>query len=172
MDEEWRLAYVALTRARRFAGITHASRRDWYGRWQARTPSNFLQALPANAVASFAPNAAKPYYSGQSKFRATARGIFTKRKAYEAPAPTFSAAPTRADASGRGAARGGVTPSPGGRHRGQGAEEEEEEEEEEQRVEEEKAKAEERAVAEESSRGGGGGGGGSSGGGGGDGGGG
>jgi hypothetical protein len=49
-DEEWRLAYVALTRAKHFAGITHVSRRNWQGRWQHLEPSTFLQVLPSSSV--------------------------------------------------------------------------------------------------------------------------
>ena len=61
-DEEWRLAYVALTRAKLFAGITHASRRHWRGRWHQRLPSDFLQLLPTSSVSSFSPNQVRPYY--------------------------------------------------------------------------------------------------------------
>ena len=64
--------YVALTRAKQFASITHASRRHSRGRWQQRSPSNFLQLLPSSSVASFAPNEARPYYHGASAFRASA----------------------------------------------------------------------------------------------------
>ena len=90
-DEEWRLAYVALTRARKFAGITHASRRNWQGRWLHRSPSNFLQVLPPASVSSFAPNQAKPYYQGQARFKAQNALFFAKAQAQRAKAARTNA---------------------------------------------------------------------------------
>ena len=92
LDEEWRLAYVALTRAKQFAGISHASRRNWHGRWLHRSPSNFLQVLPSSSVASFAPNIARPYYQGKSSFRATQSMFFNQRRIKDANAQRVSSA--------------------------------------------------------------------------------
>ena len=77
-DEEWRLAYVALTRARDFAAISHASRRQWRGRWLQRAPSAFLHAFPSSSVKVLAPNQLSPYFRGQSKFRATQQLLFSQ----------------------------------------------------------------------------------------------
>jgi DNA helicase II / ATP-dependent DNA helicase PcrA len=46
LEEERRLAYVALTRARKLATITHAGNRCIYGKWTGCNPSRFLDELP------------------------------------------------------------------------------------------------------------------------------
>ncbi|KAL1505088.1 hypothetical protein AB1Y20_008847 [Prymnesium parvum] len=96
VDEEWRLAYVALTRCRTLAGITYSRRRESNGQWLPRDPSAFLQVLPGSSVASFAPDNARPFYRGSSGFRASTAAMFRKR-AHGAP-PQHAAA--------EGAARG------------------------------------------------------------------
>jgi DNA helicase-2/ATP-dependent DNA helicase PcrA len=50
LEEERRLAYVGLTRARQWACITHVGRRRLYYNWQDCTPSRFLSELPADHV--------------------------------------------------------------------------------------------------------------------------
>lgn len=47
LEEERRLAYVGLTRARRKAVISYALNRRVYGQWQNALPSRFLDELPA-----------------------------------------------------------------------------------------------------------------------------
>ena len=51
LEEERRLAYVGLTRARREARISWATRRRTFGTWQDRFPSQFLRELPPEHVA-------------------------------------------------------------------------------------------------------------------------
>ncbi|MGD0431667.1 MAG: UvrD-helicase domain-containing protein [Acetobacteraceae bacterium] len=46
LEEERRLAYVGLTRARRRAIISHAANRRIYAHWQSSIPSRFLDELP------------------------------------------------------------------------------------------------------------------------------
>ena len=46
LEEERRLAYVAITRARRRATIFHAANRRIYGQWTSAIPSRFLAELP------------------------------------------------------------------------------------------------------------------------------
>jgi DNA helicase-2/ATP-dependent DNA helicase PcrA len=46
LEEERRLAYVGLTRARRHAIISHAANRRIYANWQTSIPSRFLDELP------------------------------------------------------------------------------------------------------------------------------
>ncbi|MFL6762009.1 MAG: ATP-dependent helicase [Sphingomicrobium sp.] len=46
LEEERRLAYVAITRARRRATIFHAANRRIYGQWTSSIPSRFLAELP------------------------------------------------------------------------------------------------------------------------------
>jgi len=46
LEEERRLAYVAITRARRRAIILHAANRRIYGQWTSSIPSRFVNELP------------------------------------------------------------------------------------------------------------------------------
>jgi len=46
LEEERRLAYVALTRARRKATVIHAANRRIYGQWTSSIPSRFVGELP------------------------------------------------------------------------------------------------------------------------------
>jgi DNA helicase-2/ATP-dependent DNA helicase PcrA len=46
LEEERRLAYVAITRARRRAVILHAANRRIYGQWNSSLPSRFVAELP------------------------------------------------------------------------------------------------------------------------------
>jgi DNA helicase-2/ATP-dependent DNA helicase PcrA len=50
LEEERRLAYVGLTRARRQARIYYALNRRVRGLWQTSIPSRFIQELPADHV--------------------------------------------------------------------------------------------------------------------------
>ena len=49
LEEERRLAYVAITRARRRCTILHAANRRIYGQWTSSIPSRFIAELPADA---------------------------------------------------------------------------------------------------------------------------
>ena len=46
LEEERRLAYVGLTRARRRAIVSHAANRRVYATWQTSIPSRFIEELP------------------------------------------------------------------------------------------------------------------------------
>ncbi|WP_376089541.1 ATP-dependent helicase [Roseomonas sp. CCTCC AB2023176] len=46
LEEERRLAYVGITRARKMAVISHAANRRVYGNWSVAIPSRFLDELP------------------------------------------------------------------------------------------------------------------------------
>lgn len=50
LEEERRLAYVAITRARRRAVILHAANRRIYGQWTSSIPSRFVEELPPEHV--------------------------------------------------------------------------------------------------------------------------
>ncbi|NFV81835.1 ATP-dependent helicase [Magnetospirillum aberrantis] len=50
LEEERRLAYVGLTRARRRVLVTFAANRRIYNQWQAALPSRFLEELPDSHV--------------------------------------------------------------------------------------------------------------------------
>jgi DNA helicase-2/ATP-dependent DNA helicase PcrA len=50
LEEERRLAYVGITRAREEARISFAANRQVYGRWTSQLPSRFVDELPAANV--------------------------------------------------------------------------------------------------------------------------
>jgi DNA helicase-2/ATP-dependent DNA helicase PcrA len=50
LEEERRLAYVAITRARRRATILHAANRRIYGQWTSSLPSRFVAELPGEHI--------------------------------------------------------------------------------------------------------------------------
>ncbi|MGQ7829360.1 ATP-dependent helicase [Altererythrobacter sp. Z27] len=50
LEEERRLAYVAITRARRRCTILHAANRRIYGQWTSSIPSRFIEELPAEHI--------------------------------------------------------------------------------------------------------------------------
>jgi DNA helicase-2/ATP-dependent DNA helicase PcrA len=50
LEEERRLAYVGLTRARRRAVVSHAANRRIYANWQSSIPSRFIEELPEDQV--------------------------------------------------------------------------------------------------------------------------
>jgi DNA helicase II / ATP-dependent DNA helicase PcrA len=52
LEEERRLAYVAITRARRRCSILHAANRQIYGQWTSSIPSRFIAELPEAHIAS------------------------------------------------------------------------------------------------------------------------
>ncbi len=97
LEEERRLAYVGITRAKRRAKIYFASNRRIHGMWQSSIPSRFLDELPENHVeVTEAPAAFSNRGFGESRFdklepfqnstyttpgwqRAQARGGFSER---------------------------------------------------------------------------------------------
>ena len=50
LEEERRLAYVGLTRARRRCAVSFAANRRVYGQWTSAVPSRFVEELPAEHV--------------------------------------------------------------------------------------------------------------------------
>jgi DNA helicase-2/ATP-dependent DNA helicase PcrA len=50
LEEERRLAYVAITRARRRSTIIHAANRRIYGQWTSSLPSRFVAELPEGNI--------------------------------------------------------------------------------------------------------------------------
>jgi len=73
LEEERRLAYVGLTRARRQAHVLHAGRRMVHGQWQANLPSRFVAELPPEHVE-------KKDALGQPM--GVGEGLFAQRPAY------------------------------------------------------------------------------------------
>lgn len=52
LEEERRLAYVGITRARKHLTISHAANRRIYNQWQSSVPSRFLEELPKDTIDS------------------------------------------------------------------------------------------------------------------------
>ena len=50
LEEERRLAYVAITRARKRCTILHAANRRIYGQWTSAIPSRFVEELPEDMI--------------------------------------------------------------------------------------------------------------------------
>lgn len=50
LNEERRLAYVGMTRAKQSLMLTYAKQRKRYGEWQSTTPSRFLSEIPASLL--------------------------------------------------------------------------------------------------------------------------
>jgi DNA helicase-2/ATP-dependent DNA helicase PcrA len=65
LEEERRLAYVAITRARKRASIYHAANRRIYGQWTSSIPSRFISEIPPEHVES-----ENSYGGGKSLWRA------------------------------------------------------------------------------------------------------
>ena len=78
LEEERRLAYVGLTRARRRCYISHAANRRMFGSWQASVPSRFVGELPDEHVER---RAEQGVYNGAGGGTGTGQGSF----AYDAP---------------------------------------------------------------------------------------
>ncbi|MDO9249404.1 MAG: DUF3553 domain-containing protein, partial [Phenylobacterium sp.] len=61
LEEERRLAYVGITRAREEARISFAANRQVYGRWTSQLPSRFVDELPVDSVEA---SSETGYYGG------------------------------------------------------------------------------------------------------------
>lgn len=103
LEEERRLAYVAITRARRQATILHAANRRIYGQWTSSIPSRFVGELPKEHIdeESTLSGGASLWRANWSEHtdpfahvgRGTGRGPGWQRAA--APSSTFTTAPKR-----------------------------------------------------------------------------
>src|SRR5215210_8557345 len=73
LEEERRLCYVGMTRARSQLILTSAARRRVFGEYQATNPSRFLDEVPAELVERINPTYASSYQSafnhGHYQFR-------------------------------------------------------------------------------------------------------
>ncbi len=79
LEEERRLAYVAITRAKKTATILHAANRQIYGQWTSSIPSRFVSELPPANVAvtstmSGGPSLWRAALAGGDPFADVARG--------------------------------------------------------------------------------------------------
>ncbi|SEH18557.1 ATP-dependent DNA helicase, Rep family [Sphingopyxis sp. YR583] len=90
LEEERRLAYVAITRARQRASIYHAANRRIYGQWVSSIPSRFIAEIPPEHVDS-----ENSFGGGQSLWRAnwSAQGDPFAQVAERQPARTMTRGP-------------------------------------------------------------------------------
>jgi DNA helicase-2/ATP-dependent DNA helicase PcrA len=73
LEEERRLCYVGITRARRFLAVSHAWMRNLWGRAQHNIPSRFLSELPTELVHDVGVVGYKGRYEGGSGWSAGRR---------------------------------------------------------------------------------------------------
>jgi DNA helicase-2/ATP-dependent DNA helicase PcrA len=91
LEEERRLAYVGITRAKQRAIISHCANRRIYANWQSSVPSRFIEELPEDAIrtggsASLDQRNAPPVF-------ATARPLVAARRASGEHADAWAATP-------------------------------------------------------------------------------
>ncbi len=89
MEEERRLCYVAITRAKETLTISYARQRMLYGRTNASLPSRFLKELPEDQVVKKGgfQQAPRPDYSMGYSYQRPANPYYEKAAASFAPAP-------------------------------------------------------------------------------------
>ena len=69
LEEERRLAYVGITRAKKFLTISYVSNRQIHGLWQNLIPSRFISELPDKGIIQLAGNTkSKNFYNNFSDF--------------------------------------------------------------------------------------------------------
>ena len=73
LEEERRLAYVGVTRARKEANILYAANRRIYNQWQSSLPSRFIQELPEENVEQMSDQGLFGGIGARSGLRETAR---------------------------------------------------------------------------------------------------
>jgi DNA helicase-2/ATP-dependent DNA helicase PcrA len=87
LEEERRLAYVGITRARESARISFVANRQIYGRWQSVIPSRFVDELPAanvDAISETGYGAQAGVSEGGARFEAYTPGAGFN-SAYQSP---------------------------------------------------------------------------------------
>ncbi len=91
LEEERRLAYVGITRARYHLTISHAANRRIYNQYQSNIPSRFLGEIPSDTVEHLDGGPYSRRASGPALFQREVEAILGGRVAVEptAPAATF-----------------------------------------------------------------------------------
>ncbi|MEW5769152.1 MAG: UvrD-helicase domain-containing protein [Pseudomonadota bacterium] len=97
LEEERRLMYVAITRARRRLTLTHAQQRMLHGQLRYGMPSQFLEEIPEGLVHSLAPRLRAPVaeYGGYGGGYAGGYGGSQARHAAAVPAAHYQPPPRR-----------------------------------------------------------------------------
>ena len=76
LEEERRLAYVGLTRAKKRARVSFAANRRIHGQWQSALPSRFISELPQEEIESLAGEGFYGNYGGGFRDNADSSGGF------------------------------------------------------------------------------------------------
>jgi DNA helicase-2/ATP-dependent DNA helicase PcrA len=108
LEEERRLAYVGITRAREDARVSFAANRQVYGRWTSQLPSRFVDELPMANVEAVSDTG---YYGAGAGMREQAEALATSRFADMDRAGGGYASPGWRRAQERTAAYGFKAPS-------------------------------------------------------------
>ena len=92
MEEERRLCYVAITRAKESLTISHARQRMLYGRTTASMVSRFVKEIPENITVKKGGYQSRSYESPSSAFGYSRAVTYTPapKPSYVAPAPQKS----------------------------------------------------------------------------------
>ena len=111
LEEERRLAYVGITRAREFCTVSFAGNRRVYNQWQSALPSRFIDELPPEHVEVLTPPGLAGSRYGIAEAAETAapfRGSVLEARAVEASAynsPGWARLQARSGARGMGSPR-------------------------------------------------------------------
>ena len=87
LEEERRLAYVAITRAEKILYVTHAMRRRAYGEDLASEPSQFLNEMPIELIEDLSPGASWLSYARSSSTLAAKAAVSSLRGETPPPKP-------------------------------------------------------------------------------------
>lgn len=98
LEEERRLAYVGITRARVHLTISHAANRRIYNQWQSSIPSRFLSEIPPDTVEHLDGGPYTKRASGPSMFQ---KELDSLLGSYKSPLPDQKP-PGRADGFSKG----------------------------------------------------------------------
>lgn len=96
LEEERRLAYVGITRARKHCIISHAANRRMYNQWQSSLPSRFLQELPADQIEILEGGVYSQRTRGPAMFQKELDALLADRESSgfkQAPVTAFTQAP-------------------------------------------------------------------------------
>ena len=99
MEEERRLCYVAITRAKKTLDLTHARQRMLYGRTNASLHSRFLDEIPASCLIKKGrqePRETGYHTAYQSGYQSGSPVQYPRNPAKKATLPTASAPPAKA----------------------------------------------------------------------------
>jgi DNA helicase II / ATP-dependent DNA helicase PcrA len=111
LEEERRLAYVGITRAKRLLYITHAANRRIYNQWQTCIPSRFLQEIPEAHVELLEGGAVRSRASGPAMFQREIEQLFAESTRVNTYSHHSSSGfPSAGEARSGGGARAGVRP--------------------------------------------------------------